>query len=369
MITKYISMKTLILTTILSITALSAFSQGNGNGGGNNPGFISVNDTRGQWTDDNTWVGGTAPGTSISGQDDVTIDGDVQLIGDLSVSSTLTINVEDTLHVVGNLDVTGSGEIFVNGVLIVSGDYSGNGNSEISNTGVVLIDGNFSSGNNTTISNDSDSFYVTGNSDFNDSKDGSDLSTEQPELFNEFITAQPVELLTFEGYAQGSSVQLMWVTAMEENFDFFTVERAGNDMKFEAIGTLGGQGNSSVEVTYEFADHSPLQGQALYRLKATDLDGTIEYHRIIAVHFEGTTNYTFNVYPNPVSNHRFTVSNDNGNTESLQLVDMSGTVVLSQNVTAPSGQVEIPQSVKPGAYVLIVTTLSGNKSQQRIMVM
>ena len=179
----------------------------------------------------------------------------------------------------------------------------------------------------------------------------------------------PVELLSFEGYATDNYVALEWTTAMEENFDFFTVERAGDNRKFEVIGTLQGQGNSTVEVDYSFTDDAPLPGQALYRLKATDIDGTVEYHRIISVYFDGKGLSDVNVYPNPVSQNNFVVKTQQADIESIQLMDLAGRSMLSQSAMPGENRVSLPQDIRPGAYLLILRTSSGQQHQQRIMVL
>lgn len=349
---------TLLLISILA--ANTAFAQ-----------FTSQDEYTGSWSDAASWLGSTAPDTNLNGKEDVTIDGYITLSGDLSVSTVLTINAADTLHIIGNLDVTGSGDIIVNGVLIVSGNYNGGGNSEVSNTGVVLIDGDLSTSGSGNITDPGNAFYVTGSQTGNvtNLKNGSDLSAEQPNLSNQFITPQPVELLTFEGYADGSIVQLAWITSMEENFDFFTVERAGADRNFKAIGTVKGQGNSTVEVAYNFVDETPLQGQALYRLKATDIDGTVEYHRIISVHFDGFASEDVRVYPNPVSSHQFKLVSRQDNISKIQLMDLSGRKVFSQEAQPGMTPVQLPSIIQPGTYILVVTGTYGEKYQQKIMVL
>lgn len=178
----------------------------------------------------------------------------------------------------------------------------------------------------------------------------------------------PITLLSFTGVAQNNAVQLDWVTASEENFDFFTVERAGADLKFKAIGKVGGTGNTTTEVAYDFVDNTPLQGQAFYRLKATDFDGSVEYHKIISVFYDGFVSSNTSVYPNPVVDYTFKVSSTTEDTQEISLLDLSGKTVYS--ITLPTGlqEVTLPETIRPGAYLLMVTGSRGNVHQQKIMV-
>ncbi|MDF9795304.1 hypothetical protein OKW21_000567 [Catalinimonas alkaloidigena] len=179
----------------------------------------------------------------------------------------------------------------------------------------------------------------------------------------------PIKLLSFTGQANMSSIQLDWVTAFEENFDYFTLERAGADLKFKAIGNVNGTGDSTAEIAYDFTDTNPLQGQAFYRLKATDYDGSVEYHKTISVHYNGFTARVNNttVYPNLVTNHTLTVISDT-EMEEIRLMDFSGRTVYKQTTRLDSNKFSLPSSVKPGAYLLIVLSNNGKQHQQKIMI-
>lgn len=58
----------------------------------------------------------------------------------------------------------------------------------------------------------------------------------------------PVKLLFFQSKVVTGKVQLDWATSMEENFDYFTLERAGEDGNFEAIAKIEGKSFSTEEV-------------------------------------------------------------------------------------------------------------------------
>lgn len=103
--------------------------------------------------------------------------------------------------------------------------------------------------------------------------------------FSDFAVAKndvgplPVELLYFQAdsHAEDDLVELTWATATETNNDFFTIERSGNTIQSEIIGSVNGAGNSSEIISYRFTDHEPLPGLNYYRLKQTDYDGSFEY--------------------------------------------------------------------------------------------
>jgi hypothetical protein len=179
----------------------------------------------------------------------------------------------------------------------------------------------------------------------------------------------PIDLLSFAAESQNSKIQLDWVTAWEENFDFFTVERAGPDMQFTAISEVKGKGNSTAEVAYSFADHFPLQGQAFYRLKATDFDGFVEYHRIISVFHDSLVQPELNIYPNPVTNKEINVQRTGIRVAEIQILDLTGRVVLTRQVSEQILQLSLPSFIRPGTYLLVATGTEGERLQQKIMVL
>ncbi|MBO2011704.1 T9SS type A sorting domain-containing protein [Hymenobacter negativus] len=120
------------------------------------------------------------------------------------------------------------------------------------------------------------------------------------------FTPLPVELTTFTGAAQASTVALKWTTASEKNSAYFQVERASAEApeRYQAIGQVSAAGSSTHALVYSFVDARPL-AQAYYRLKQVDKDGTTAYSPIVAV--RTTPVLALQAYPNP-TNGRLTVT-------------------------------------------------------------
>ncbi len=93
----------------------------------------------------------------------------------------------------------------------------------------------------------------------------------------------PIELLSFTHQVAPGQVILKWETATEINNDYFTIERSGDMVAWEVIGTVAGAGNSNQKLSYQLVDHMPRQGLSYYRLKQTDFDGQYEYFKTLAV--------------------------------------------------------------------------------------
>jgi hypothetical protein len=90
------------------------------------------------------------------------------------------------------------------------------------------------------------------------------------------LTTLPINLTSFTGKNENSSVRLSWSTSSEQNNDRFEVLRAGEDQNFKKIGSVQGNGNANNNLYYNFDDRTPLAGDNYYKLKQIDFDGKSE---------------------------------------------------------------------------------------------
>ncbi|MEM9051661.1 MAG: autotransporter-associated beta strand repeat-containing protein [Bacteroidota bacterium] len=84
----------------------------------------------------------------------------------------------------------------------------------------------------------------------------------------------PITLLSFRAEVIEGTVRTAWVTASEQDNDFFTVERAVDGINWEAVGEVEGAGDSNVELLYSLVDERPYSGVSYYRLRQNDFNGT-----------------------------------------------------------------------------------------------
>jgi Secretion system C-terminal sorting domain len=132
-----------------------------------------------------------------------------------------------------------------------------------------------------------------------------------------------VELIHFQGKNKGPHNILVWQTASERNNARFVVERSGDGLAFEDIGSVEGFGNTQTVKNYDFTDTKPLQGINYYRLRHEDTDGKAEYSNIILLD-NAEARATAKIYPTVVSNF-LTVEG----AETIEIVDMAGRTVLT----------------------------------------
>lgn len=171
----------------------------------------------------------------------------------------------------------------------------------------------------------------------------------------------PIELLSFTATANGNNdVELNWVTALEINNDYFTVERSNDGVDFEEVAIVDGAGNSTETRRYSAVDETPATGVSYYRLKQTDYDGEYKYSSVVSVNI-GSTEPTvqISVYPNP-ANAGQQIQVNIGEADADYTIEVyeigSGKLVYKGLSAGQYNQLPMPQGLAVGAYVVRVAS-------------
>jgi len=348
--------------------------------------YTSQDNNQGNWEDNSIWTKSETwandnPGTSLGGStDDVTIFGYVTRNGNLTVGGDIRLIINDTLVVTGNVNAAGGSSIIVNdgGVLIILGDLSTAGGLDFDNTGngLVAVGGEFSAAGGADIDTNDQFYLYDDDPDFNggatvngenprgnpesEFKSDTDLANDNSAI-KDFIdsggsTSLPIELKSFTASKSAKNIALNWVTAKEENFSHFEIERSLDQNNWEQIGMVQGLGQSNSDLYYDFTDRNAPFGVIYYRLKSVDIDATFEYSPIVKteIGFEGN----LTVSPNPVkdaSNLKIQVPNEfKENLAYVGLFDLSGIKVQEFRDLSTDRTLEINQRLKSGMYILKV---------------
>jgi hypothetical protein len=189
------------------------------------------------------------------------------------------------------------------------------------------------------------------------------------------ISPLPVELISFEGIATKSGIELNWSTASETDNIGFEVERSQNGNTFTQIGKVAGAGNSSIKQTYTYTDATANQGTHYYRLKQLDSNGSFAYSKLIAVTLhKSITSDNLSIYPNPVVGNMLTVAlknnvAHNGHT-ALQIMNTNGDVVHNQKITAGTNQMDIfmPDLKLPGGIYLVKLHYDNHTETRKLII-
>jgi uncharacterized protein (DUF1501 family) len=114
----------------------------------------------------------------------------------------------------------------------------------------------------------------------------------------------PVELMHFNAEkANKEDAHLTWITASENNTDYFEIQRSTDGSNYRKIDEVKANGHTHNAQHYEFFDQGlPLKTSSVfyYRLKINDLDNSFVYSDAKAVSFEqDNIKIVAEVYPNP----------------------------------------------------------------------
>ncbi len=98
---------------------------------------------------------------------------------------------------------------------------------------------------------------------------------------------RPVQIDHFQaGLKGGSLVLLEWATNLENRNKTFVIERSADGKHYQAIGKTSGANTSAELLRYTYADHSPPQSQAFYRLIQIGKDNTYSYSAITRLAYD-----------------------------------------------------------------------------------
>jgi Secretion system C-terminal sorting domain/Domain of unknown function DUF11 len=174
-------------------------------------------------------------------------------------------------------------------------------------------------------------------------------------------TTLPVSLLSFTAGWQRNMIHLQWKTINEYNSQLIEIERKTTTGIFEKIGELPAAGNFSVEKLYSFIDSLPAIGNNQYRLKIIDRDGQFKYSPVVLLNKKQTGITVLDGYPNPFTyNLTIQISADKNQPVQVQVLDISGNIILTRNENCIQGTTTILlgnlSALPAGTYILQVLT-------------
>jgi hypothetical protein len=174
-----------------------------------------------------------------------------------------------------------------------------------------------------------------------------------------YLSPLPVEIIHFGCRERQGGMLVSWVTAMEENSDYFAMLRSADGREWKRVGTVQAAGFSAQLRNYSWFDAQPMRGINYYRVLAVDRNGYEESTEICFTRFN--SNVTSGVgsvigYPNPTTG-RMTIE-VNAAMEgrvNLVLATAAGNQIIRhiENATRGSNYYELDLSeVVPGVYML-----------------
>jgi type IX secretion system substrate protein len=343
-------------------------------------------------------------GTTINNRGRITVTDDINLAGlfrnqnkavfkggNNTISSN---NAGDSLVNLGMITVTGSITSSIDtrneGLFVVNGSYTINGgNYRLNNNNAQLkIGGAFSNngqlqgngslyvaggiGNNQTIAGYGAGAQrltvnqavpgTTSNLNVNGALVAGDTATYMPTMSNpDACTVLPVKLSSLQAVYQNNQVQLHWYAYVQSDARSFTIEYSQDGQSFTVAGYVAAP-DSNRDTNNQTAPyvymHSPaFTGTVFYRVRETDLDGSMYYSNMVAIKTGNTLLTTTNVFPNPfIDNLQISMQLEKAGVFQVALFNASGQLVRKLQQPGLKGQNAIVMSnlsaLLPGTYFL-----------------
>lgn len=167
----------------------------------------------------------------------------------------------------------------------------------------------------------------------------------------------PVSWLSVTGQLSGAKAIIKWATSSESNTKHFEPEHSIDGISYAKIGVVTAAGNSSHVQRYHFVHGLPVSGKNYYRIKQIDLDGRFTYSSIIILQ-QRDLKMNIIIAPNPTGNET-TLYFTEGGTKTLQLLNMNGSVLLTENIGPNSKHSISLANLSAGIYLLRLQTKNG----------
>jgi hypothetical protein len=173
----------------------------------------------------------------------------------------------------------------------------------------------------------------------------------------------PVDFLQFSAVQRAYAIDLDWKIITSEQISHFEVERSEDGNQFKKIGTVNGGSAKNAAARFSYQDANPDVNSNIiyYRIKVVSINGVSKYSNILTVRISALNNPKLKINPNPASSSvNISFYSALRGTIELQLLDMTGKIVLREQRIAESGQNSITlnqlSGLSEGIYTILVRT-------------
>ena len=284
-----------------------------------------------------------------------------------SVTSSPGMRNEGLFTVGGSFAINGNGfrinnsnaQLRVNGSLSNNGTIQGNGSLHVAGSvsNNQTIRGNSASAGQRLIVNQNMP-GTTNNLTLNTSLVAADTSTYVPAMWNpDACVVLPVKLSSLQAVYQNSHVQLHWYAYTQSDARSFTIEYSQDGQSFTVVGDVVADGTNNSTAPYAYMHSPAFTGTVFYRIRETDLDGSMYYSNIVAIRTGNMLVATTNVFPNPfIDNLQITLQLEKAGMIQVALFNTSGQLLGKLQQQGLKGQNAIAMSnlsaLLPGTYLL-----------------
>jgi hypothetical protein len=176
----------------------------------------------------------------------------------------------------------------------------------------------------------------------------------------------PVHFQSFYVTRQGSNSQISWSTSEEMNNNYYAVEKSTDARNWKQVAVVMGAGTSALVNKYSFTDKNIADAVVYYRIRQVDMNGVALYSAIRSLRNNGNSQVT-NIYTSSNKTVTIDFNSDVKDNVSIQLVNMSGQVVVRKDFNQASYRLVVDaMSAGSGVYAVRVSDSKGWSEVKKI---
>ncbi len=161
-------------------------------------------------------------------------------------------------------------------------------------------------------------------------------------------TPLAIKLTGIQATNVNSRNRIDWNSASEDIGDRYELEKSTDGQHFNTLAGITAKGNAAA---YTYWDEQPATGWTYYRLKLSNTGNDYSYSQIVKAYQEKDNAFRLNAYPNPASDALVVSVNQFDHEATVTLRDVSGKIVLQEQMTAPSVRLDMKR-MPAGIYML-----------------
>ena len=188
--------------------------------------------------------------------------------------------------------------------------------------------------------------------------------------------ALPVKLVSFTGASDAANqVTLKWSSAYEVNSSHFIIERSVDGKGFLEVGKVSAAKNSKQNKSYESKDETSSNisnhDSLYYRLKMVDLDGKVEYSRIISLKIQRVDkSLDVEIVPNPAISQvvQLRLVGIEKADAKMTVTNQAGKILRDKQLILTNKLITfLPENMPPGIYFVKVI-IEGTSITKKVLI-
>ena len=174
-----------------------------------------------------------------------------------------------------------------------------------------------------------------------------------------------LQITNFKTESRNGNVGITWKTDKENDLRQYEIESSSDGRYYKNLGFIPARNNINGDL-YEFENTVDYSDSVFYRLKIVDGNGKWAYTEPVLYKVNKTT--AFLIYPSVISSHMINLFLDDG-FDFIEVISMSGAVLLKQNLSGKTGRISIPVSPDISAGTYVVQLKNDNRTiSQKIVI-